>query len=384
MEGKVLVIGGGGFLGSHLLQLLLFSPKSRYNGGLKTVSCIRVFDKKFLLGSKKLLRSHCSDPEAKSDTSIEFIKGDIRNLDQLEKAANGCSVVFHLASIVHWSLNPHPHIHDINVKGTSNVITVCQKLDIKCLVYTSTMDVVLTGAPITDANANEPYPTHPLNDYISTKIEAEKLVRAANDSKTATEGVLRTCCLRPGHIYGERDPHALCTVVSKVRSGRLPVLLGNPVSAKIDVTYVGNVAHAHILAALALTSGVTAVAGNAYHVSEGNHQNWWHWVKPYLEAKGLVLTTWYLPYCVVYVLALLAEILHRIYTGITGVLPLPSAVRKRLPVFDPTLTLFICAVLCRDFTFNSKRARKDFGYQPLVSKEEALRRTLKWIKSQDC
>ena len=180
------------------------------------------------------------------------------------------------------------------------------------------MDVVLSGNDICNGDAATlPYPKHPINGYIATKIAAEKLIRAADGSRLPGGGAMRTVALRPGHIYGERDPHALKTVAATVRSGGLPFLLGNPKRAKIDVTYSSNVAHAHVLAAAALANEDFRCAGGAYHISEGNHQNWWDFCRPYVECKGLVLTSWYLPYWVVYTLAVIIELLHWVVSSFT-------------------------------------------------------------------
>jgi nucleoside-diphosphate-sugar epimerase len=93
MKGRVLVIGGAGFLGSHLLQLLLLSPKSRYDGELDNISHVRVFD---IVGiDMKTLESTCSDPDAVVDDRkqrrpmLEVIQGDILDKQQLDDAMRG-------------------------------------------------------------------------------------------------------------------------------------------------------------------------------------------------------------------------------------------------------------------------------------------------------
>src|SRR5690606_37314971 len=106
----------------------------------------------------------------------------------VEEAVRGAHTVFHLASVVYVGLTPSPHIEKVNVEGTENVVRACQAESVRCLVYTSTEDVVLSERGVTYGDESLPYPESPVHDYVRTKIEGEKLALSA-DGKAG----LRTC-----------------------------------------------------------------------------------------------------------------------------------------------------------------------------------------------
>jgi len=157
------------------------------------------------------------------------------------------------------------------------------------------------------------------------------------------------------------------------------LLLGNPSESKFDFCYAGNVAHGHLLAAAQLskssidgklTEGKEQVAGNAYHLSDENHQNFFAFFEPFARSKGLQLPRIYLPYRIVYLLACTLELLQAIFARI-----FPSG-----RWFDPSLTIFVCNLTCQDYNFTSMRARRDFDYRPLFDKDTAMQRTMRWVK----
>eukprot|EP00465_Bigelowiella_longifila_P015606 CAMPEP_0185256088 /NCGR_PEP_ID=MMETSP1359-20130426/5162_1 /TAXON_ID=552665 /ORGANISM="Bigelowiella longifila, Strain CCMP242" /LENGTH=256 /DNA_ID=CAMNT_0027840435 /DNA_START=70 /DNA_END=837 /DNA_ORIENTATION=+ len=256
-----MLFSGAGFVGSHLIGLLAASPRSRkdrYGNGLQDLKEVRVLDVNRI--------------KVKVDTKelIHEIVGDMCDSKLLDKAMEGVDTVFLVASIVHWSLNPHPLIEKVNVQGTKAVVAACKRHRVKRLIYTSTLDVCYTGLPISDGDSEKcGYPETPVNDYVRTKIAGERIVLSANGR------LLRTCALRPTHVYGERDPHAIPTVLKTVQSGGLLMLLGNPNTAKFDFVYAGNVAHAHIMAAIRMAEdNASGPQGKAYIISENFNVNW--------------------------------------------------------------------------------------------------------------
>ncbi|GAB5359433.1 hypothetical protein AAMO2058_000543600 [Amorphochlora amoebiformis] len=356
---RVVVVGGAGFVGTHLVKILhtLHGRPDLY-GIDKPLELIRIFD-------RRPCPLDFANQEEKNSPRIETVVGDILKPSDLQEAFRGeIDVVFHLASLVDVSLNSNPLIKRVNVDGTQNVIEACKRMNIHRLVYTSTMDVVYSGTPIRNGNAkNIPYAKYPVNDYSRTKIAAEKLILRAN----GTDGLL-TCALRPSHVYGERDPH-MDTVLRAVRSGKLVVLLGNPSQSRIDAVYAGNVAHAHVLAALRLTDASAVPAGEAYHISEGLPINWWRLCDPYVQACGMRLPTWYVPNPLVFLLGVLIEILHFFVSFFWS-------------SFDPMPTRNIYKAICIDHFFTHERATRDFGYHPRFTSDEAKKTAVRWFRER--
>jgi nucleoside-diphosphate-sugar epimerase len=220
------------------------------------------------------------------------------------------------------------------------------------LVYTSTLDVVVDGRkPICCGDETLSYPKKlPKDHYCRTKILAEQLVLEANNER------LKTCALRPVGMYGPRDKYHIANIIEMVKNG-LRIRLGDG-SARFSHVYSENAAHAHVLAARHLAAG-SPVCGSAYFICD--HQpasNLFDFMEPFLDALGLPAPDKKIPYWLAYCLASLVE-----------ALPVKSNFNR-----------FAIVQTCVDHTFVSDRAEADFGYTPIISKEEAFNRTVAWFK----
>ncbi len=318
------VIGGAGMLGHEIVRQLVAAGKR-----------VRVLDLEPV-------------PERCCDSLI----GDIRSTDHVRSACEGADVVFQCAAAV-WKAGTPRHLYEgVNVDGNRNVVEICVELGIRRLVYTSTIDVVVDGRrPIVDGDESLPYPKRlPREPYCRTKILAEQLVLSANGPELAT------CALRPVGMYGPRDRYHLGNILAMARKGN-KIRLGNG-KARFSHAYSENVAHAHILAAERLLPG-SQVAGRPYFV--GDHypaDNFFDFLEPFLQELDLPVPTWSIPYPVAYGLACVAELVA------------PKSNFNRFSVIQT----------CIDHTYRHDRAEEDFGYEPIVSREEAFRRTLAHIR----
>lgn len=352
---KAVVIGGAGFLGKRLVTML-----GGGDGSIEPPSEWPRFDHVHVVDRA----AYVEDPRGKEERenrgiSISSAIGDIRSKEDLRSALRGAHTVFHLASLVDVGLKKNPAIEEINVLGTHNVVEVCQELDVPFLVYTSTEDVVFSETPVSGGDESLPYPTKPLHDYVRTKIEGERAVRAADGERG-----LRTCAIRPVHIYGPDDPHAMIQSLEAFAERRVPFLLGNG-SARFDVVHVDNVAHAHLLAAAKLHDPATRdlVGGKVYFAGEGHAPNYFEFLRPFAEACDIPMPRVRLPGPVVLVLAQAMEVVHRV-TGI-----------------EVPFHRFHYHILVKDFFFSGANAERDLGYRPIVSKEEGMAQTVAWVRT---
>ncbi len=352
---KAVVIGGAGFLGSRLVAML-----GGGDGSFEPPPDWPRFDHVHVLD----LASFSEAPKPKQQRESRGIRlssatGDVRSKDDLRAALRDAHTVFHLASLVDVGLKMNPAIEETNVTGTRNVIEVCQELGVPFLVYTSTEDVVFSETPVSGGDESLPYPSKPLHDYVRTKIEGERAVRAAD-----TERGLRTCAIRPVHIYGPNDPHAMVQSLEAFAERRVPFLLGSG-AARFDVVHVDNVVHAHLLAAARLHDPATCerVAGGAYFVGEGQAVNYFEFCRPYAEACGIDMPRLRLPGPAVLLLAHAMELVHRV----TGA--------------EVPFHRFHYHILVKDFFFSNARAERDLGYAPLVSKERGKAQTIEWLRT---
>ena len=129
----MLITGGSGFVGRAVIRELLSSEP------VIDASEIRIFD--------------LHEPaEVYSDPRIRFIPGDIRDAESLNKAASGTDAVIHLAAMVDWGTHPPKTVYSINTGGTQTALDAAAAAGAAAFVYTSSLDAVITGAPLRDVD----------------------------------------------------------------------------------------------------------------------------------------------------------------------------------------------------------------------------------------
>jgi nucleoside-diphosphate-sugar epimerase len=204
--GSCLVIGGGGWTGSYIVNQLL-QQAQEYDRSI----VVHVMDIMVPTSRKELsqLHEHIASPDGfvSVRNCIVYHQCDITNSDEfiakIEEINPVC--VFHTVSIVDLRKFPSPLLERINIHGTFNVLKGLYSLlknDAKSeryLVYTSSIDVVADKYGVTLASEETPFTEYPSNHYKGSKIVAETEVLRGNGDFC---GRLRTCCLRPSHIFG--------------------------------------------------------------------------------------------------------------------------------------------------------------------------------------
>ena len=217
------ITGGAGFIGSHIAKHLV-------NTGHR----VTVFDD--LSNGKKDNLDSVID-------KIEFVNGDIRNFELLKNTLKNADGVFHEAALasVQESFSKQQEYHDVNVKGTENVLKLGKEFGFK-IVYASSSSIYGNPAKIP---IEEDDPKNPINPYAQTKLDDENLA-----IKYAQMGV-RVIGLRYFNVFGERQSQTYAGVikkfVKKVRNNEPPIINGDGQQTR-DFVYVGDVVQANILA----------------------------------------------------------------------------------------------------------------------------------------
>jgi nucleoside-diphosphate-sugar epimerase len=317
---KVLVTGGGGFLGSAICRQLLARGDS-------VVSLQR------------------SAPQAPAAANLKWLRGDISRSEDLLKAAQNCDAVIHTAAKAGiWG--SEAEYHSVNVTGTDNVIKACRTNGIQLLVHTSSPSVVHAGGDIEGGDESLPLGTHFNAAYPRTKAQAETRVLAASDKE------LLTTALRPHLIWGPGDPHLLPRLVKKVRRGRLAL----PGAEKcIDTVFVDNAARAH-LDALDELAGAARCAGKAYFISNGEPLPQADIIRRLLAAVDIDVRIQGVPPALARLAGALCEFSWK-------TLRLDS---------EPPVTRFAVEQLSTAHWFDITAAQRDFGYQPAISIDQGL------------
>ena len=322
---KILVTGGGGFLG----QVLCRGLRDR---GHEVVSFNR------------------GRYDALDRLGVAQVQGDLAERDAVIAAAAGCEAIFHNAAKA-GAWGSYESYHLANVVGTQNVIDACRAHGIGRLVYTSTPSVTHRKThPVEGGTADTvPYGDHLKAPYAATKQVAEKLVIAANDT------ALATVSLRPRLIWGVGDNQLLPRLVERAKAGRLR-FVGDG-NNRVDTTYVDNAAQAHFDAFQHLHPGA-ACAGRAYFISNGEPRSVREIVNGLLGAAGAPQVDKTIPFGVAYAAGIVCE-------GLWHALPLTG---------EPPMTRFLAEQLSTTHWYDMAPARRDFGYVPRVSIHEGLTR----------
>ncbi|MEW5312858.1 MAG: hypothetical protein WDW38_004458 [Sanguina aurantia] len=333
---RCLVTGGAGFLGQHIVTQLL--QRGHYD--------VVIFDIR-----------------ATDDQRVSCIVGDLRKPEQVAAAVAGCEAVFHVATAAPTGENATNKtlMSAVNVDGTRHIIDACVASGtVKRLIYTSSASVVFEGKHLYNVNEAQPYAAKPMDFYTETKIEGEQLILAA-----AGRGGLTVVALRPSGIFGEGDLIFVPTTVRNAIAGKLKYIIGDG-SNRMDWTYVGNIAHAHLLADDALSAPETAaaVSGKPYFITNQDPQPFWGTIGDVCEGLGYRRPSIHLPFLLIYIIALIFEVL---------LLPLIRLFKPKV-VVDFSVNRILIATTNR--TFDSSAATRELKYKPTVNMKDAMTRTL--------
>lgn len=236
MTGRVLVTGGAGFIGSHLVDLLVASGEK-----------VTVLDD-FSTGNHEHLGGH---PEAE----LRVVEGSILDPVRAAEAIEGCDRVYHLAvQCVRRSLGNPRESHDVNATGTLTMLEAARQAGVKRFVYCSSSEVY--GNASTGLLDEETTVCAPVTVYGGAKLAGELYASAYHQ----TYG-LPVAIVRPFNAYGPRAPYqgmraeVIPRFVIRALAGLPPVIFGDGRNGR-DFTYVTDVARGiHLAGSLDATVG---------------------------------------------------------------------------------------------------------------------------------
>lgn len=342
--GSVLVVGGTGFLGFHLVRRLLDDPEC----GPVYVLDINI--------------------ERNQHDGAEYMKGSILDVEVVDWVIQKIKpqVIFHLAS-------PNPTIPDpkegalyeTNVKGTEILLTSAASCDsVKAFVFTSTIDIY-ADPPHKNADETQPLwvPGSNTAEYGISKAVAEKIVLAANSPK------LQTVSIVVSHLYGERCRQGTIAAVDVCHGPLFEVGDGKNL---IEAISASNAVTAHVLAAKALLDPSRAsgnIAGEAFIVSDGEPISFWHHMKlMWAVGRGKPVVDselWHIPAWVGHFLAWIVAWAYWIFTFGT----------KKPPL---TMSRVVACYFEYDHTYNTQKAKKRLRYEPVADHDAVLTKAIEW------
>ncbi|KAM7371707.1 hypothetical protein PAMP_008919 [Pampus punctatissimus] len=337
-----LITGGCGFLGRHLLKVLLEKEDN--------VAEIRVFD--------KYIDARLNESGTASKRVV-VTQGDITDYSSVLEVSIGVDVIIHTASLVDvWHRIPETLIHSVNVTGTENVIKACVENSIQYLVYTSSMEVIgpnINGDPFIRGNEDTPYNVSHTMPYPKTKAKAEKIVLEANGTKVKGGKFLFTCSLRPTGIYGEG--HELIREFYKNGVQRGGLIIGGVPE---------NTEHGRVYAARAMRECPQSVGGEAFFCYDDSpYKNYEDFNMLFLSAFNFRKVR--MPLMVLWFLAMFNDILRWILSPLYN--------------YTPLLNSYTLAVASTSFTVRTEKALRHFQYRPLYDWDQCRDRTQKWVNT---
>ena len=358
---SILVVGGCGFLGHHIVSQLLDScPRI-------SVIDVRTVRNRF--------------------DSVSYYEVDLTDKGALLSAVERIrpQAIIHTASPIATSFEGSSEVYyKVNVEGTRNLLECAAHVGgVKAFVYTSSASVIHDGvSDLVLADETFPILEPPIQTeyYSYTKGIAERLVLEANRKHKN----MLTAAVRPVSMFGEGDVQQLPNMLKVYHDKRTNVQLGDN-SKWFDFVYVGNVAHAHILALCKLleTNDVPSKAahpevlqhervdGEAFIATNDESYHFWDYAREVWKAAGDTTNpsdVWVIPEGVALTIASFCE----------WTFWLLSWGRKR-----PNFTRQKIKFSCMNRTFRIDKIKSRLGYTPRWTVREGIKRGVDWFQSQD-
>lgn len=320
---KVLVTGGGGFVGGAIIDQLLARDWQ----------------------VRSVARSEYPSLVSKG---VEVMRGDLADDDVAARAVAGCDAVFHVAAKA-GVFGSAADYERSNVVATHMVVDAARAAGVTRLIYTSTPSVVHGGGDVEGVDESAPYPDHFTAPYPDTKARAEQYVLGQADDGFATVAI------RPHLVWGPGDTQLVPRIIERVRIGKVR-FVGDG-SNIVDTTFIDNAAAAH-LNAFDRLDPAGPISGKAYFVAQDEPRPIRDIVNDLIGAAGLPPITKTIPAPIAYAAGSAAEWLYSRFR----------------PDGEPPMTRFLAEQLATAHWFDLTAARTELGYVPEVSFREGVDR----------
>jgi nucleoside-diphosphate-sugar epimerase len=323
---RVLVTGGTGFVGSHLVELLI-------RKGYPPVCLVR-------------------DPKRTrwlAGMDVEMIAGDCRDRSSLERAVRGVSFVIHAAGLT--KARHSRDYYDVNHLGTRNILEACARHNpaIRKFVLLSSLAAAgpsRNGQPVRERDAPQP-----VSDYGRSKLKAEEEVLRFKDTFPVS-------ILRPSAVYGPRDRDMFELFLWASRGFTLEIAGGD---RTISPVYVKDVASA-ILASVEKETP----KGRIYFVADSRPWDWAGFREVLLRTGGVRARNVVIPEEAAYLLGLISEF-GSLFTG-------RPALLNRQKVREAVQRSWVC---------DTGSAEQELGFFPAYSLEQGLQMTWQWYRENN-
>jgi nucleoside-diphosphate-sugar epimerase len=315
---KVFVTGGSGFVGRNLIATLLARGDS-------VVALARS------LSAMQTVRELGAEPLA----------GDLVDVAAMTAGMSGAAVVYHCAAKVEDWGDP-AEFQRVNVDGTAHVLDAARQAKVRRVVHVSTEAVLADGTPIHNADETRPRAQKPIGLYPSSKGAAEALALEGN-----RDG-LEVVVVRPRFIWGKGDTAILPKLIEVMRKGQFAWIGGG--------RYLTSTCHVRNVCEGALLAAERGVPGEIYFLTDGEPVEFRGFISSMAATQGVDAGSRSIPYGLVYALAWSSELAWRLLR-LSG---------------RPLVSRMAVILTGNEVTVNDAKARRELGYQSLVTREAGL------------
>jgi nucleoside-diphosphate-sugar epimerase len=321
---RILVTGGTGFTGAHLVRRLI-------SRGHEVI----VLDSKKGIVYDDLV-----------DLGAEVTIGSVTDKNLIEELIPGCDTVHHLAAAFREVNVPKSLYWDVNVNGTRYLLESSEQHHVKRFVYCSTCGV---HGDVENPPAAEDAPITPADYYQYTKYEGEKV------AQEFIERGMKISILRPAAIYGPEDPERWLMLIKRVSAGRF--LMFGDGKATYHPLYVDN-----LIDAFERAAEREEAVGQTYLIADEEYYQLNDLVNEIGSALNIDVNVIHLPFTPLWVAAALTEAVY---------LPLnsnPPLFRRRADWFR------------QNRAFDITKAKEELGYDPQIDLRTGIERTVDWYR----
>ncbi len=299
----------------------------------------------------KAVRALVRDPAKAgrlADAGVEIVQGDLIRADDVDRAAQGVSLIYHIGALFRTAGHPDSYYHQVNVAGTEHVLDAARKHGVARTVHCSTVGV---HGNVSQFPSDENSPYNPGDIYQVTKLEGEK---------KAQEAIARgqpVAIFRPAGIYGPGDLRFL-KLFKSIKKGTF-IMFGSG-KTRYHFTYIDDLVNGIILCGEhpAAVGQIVILGGDEYVPLNDV-------VKIIADAVGVKSPRWRMPIGPLLVAAKVCE---------SVCVPLG---------INPPLHMRRCEFFIKERAFTSAKAKSMLGFSPQVGLREGIRRTAAWYFQQN-
>lgn len=321
---RVLVTGANGFIGSHIVEKLIYE-------GHEVIGFVR----------------KSSDLKLINNLPLKLVFGDVTELHSLKNAFEKIEVVVHNAGLASdWG--QYKIFERVNVVGTQNVAQAAFENNVKRIVYVSSTAIHGFGSKYR-MDENSPINHHHF-PYARSKQVAEDLLY-----HFAKQHPIEITVIRPGNVFGPRDHTFMQKYLDAILAGKAAVINGG--KAMTCPTYVENLADA-----IALVCIHPNASGESFIITDGLDIDWNRFNTKILNALHYYNTLPSYPFKLAYAFGFVLECMYKLVKAKNA----------------PLITRYRVQNGGLDYIFSIEKAKALLGFTPKIGLEDALSKTIEW------